>query len=125
MSFSDTGNPNKQGCQFEGDKGWVHVNRGGIWAEPASLLKVKIKPDEVNLHESANHHADFIKSVRTRSDPVSEVEAGHKASCLGLITDIAARVKRKIKWDPGKEVFVDDLEANRFLSRPMRSPWHL
>ncbi|MHC4544511.1 MAG: Gfo/Idh/MocA family protein [Planctomycetota bacterium] len=125
MSFSDTGNPNKQGCRFEGDKGWVHVNRAGIWAEPASLLKVKIKPDEVNLYESANHHADFIKSVRTRSDPVSPVEAGHKASCLGLITDIAARVKRKVKWDPGKEEFSDDLEANRFLSRPMRSPWHL
>jgi predicted dehydrogenase len=125
MSFSDTGNPNKQGCQFEGDKGWVHVNRAGISAEPASLLQVKIKPDEVNLHESNNHHADFIKSVRTRSDPVSPVESGHKASYLGLITDIAARVKRKIKWEPGKEVFVDDLEANRFLSRPMRSPWRL
>ncbi|MBW8041481.1 MAG: Gfo/Idh/MocA family oxidoreductase [Planctomycetes bacterium] len=125
MSFSNTGNPNKQGCQFEGDKGWVHVNRGGIWAEPVSLLKVKIKPDEVNLHESVNHHADFIKSVRSRRDPVSPVESGHKASYLGLITDIAARVKRKIKWDPGKEVFLNDLEANRFLSRPMRSPWHL
>jgi predicted dehydrogenase len=125
MSFSDTGNPNKQGCQFEGDKGWVHVNRGGIWAEPASLLQVKIKPDEVHLHESANHHADFLNSVRTRSDPVSPVEAGHKASYLGLITDIAGRAKRKLKWDPVKEKFIGDEEANRMLSRPMRSPWHL
>ncbi len=124
MSFSDTGNPNKQGCRFEGDKGWVHVNRGGIWAEPASLLEVKIKPDEINLYESSDHLSDFIKCVQTRSDPVSPVESGHKASCLGLITDIAARVKRKIKWDPGQERFVDD-EANRMLSRPMRSPWRL
>ncbi|HUS71452.1 MAG TPA: Gfo/Idh/MocA family oxidoreductase [Sedimentisphaerales bacterium] len=125
MSFSDTGNPNKQGCQFEGDKGWVHVNRAGIRAEPASLLKVKIKPDEIHLHESNNHHADFLNCVRTRSDPVSPVEAGHKASNLGLITDIAARVNRRLKWDPKKEVFVNDSEADRFLSRPMRSPWHL
>ncbi|MHC4642456.1 MAG: Gfo/Idh/MocA family protein [Planctomycetota bacterium] len=125
MSFSDTGNPNKQGCQFEGDKGWVHVNRGGIWAEPASLLGVKIKPNEVHLHESANHHADFLNCVRTRSDPVSPVEAGHKASYLGLITDIAGRVKRKLKWDPVKERFIGDEEANQMLSRPMRSPWHL
>jgi predicted dehydrogenase len=125
MSFSDTGHPNKQGCQFEGDKGWVHVNRGGIWAEPASLLEVKIKPDEVHLHESNNHHADFLKCVRDRSDPVSPVEAGHKASYLGMITDIAGRLKRGLKWDSVKEQFVGDDEANRMLSRPMRSPWHL
>ena len=125
MSFSDTGNPNKQGCRFEGDKGWVHVNRAGIWAEPVSLLQEKIKPDEINLYESNDHLSDFIKCVRTRSDPVSPVESGHKASYLGLITDIATRVKRKIKWDPGKQVFVNDLEANRMLSRPMRSPWRL
>jgi len=103
----------------------VHVNRAGIRAEPASLLKVKIKPDEIHLHESNNHHADFLNCVRTRSDPVSPVEAGHKASNLGLITDIAARVNRRLKWDPKKEVFVNDSEADRFLSRPMRSPWHL
>jgi predicted dehydrogenase len=125
MSFTDTGNPNKQGCQFEGDKGWVHVNRGGIWAEPASLLKVKIKPDEIHLYESDNHHADFLNCVRTRSDPVSPVEAGHKASYLGLITDIAGRLNRKLKWDPTAERFIGDDEANRMLSRPMRSPWHL
>lgn len=125
MSFSDTGNPNKQGCRFEGDKGWVHVNRSGIWAEPTSLLQVKIKPDEINLYESNNHLSDFVKCVRTRSDPVSPVESGHKASYLGLITDIGARVKRKIKWDPGNERFVGDDEANRMLSRPMRSPWRL
>jgi len=125
MSFTDTGNPNKQGCRFEGDKGWVHVNRGGIWAEPASLLQVKIKPDEINLYESDNHHADFLNCVQTRSDPVSPVEAGHKASYLGLITDIAGRLNRKLKWDPAAEQFIGDDEANRMLSRPMRSPWHL
>jgi len=125
MSFTDTGNPNKQGCRFEGDKGWVHVNRGGIWAEPASLLQVKIKTNEVHLYESDNHHADFLNCVRTRSDPVSPVEAGHKASYLGLITDIAGRLSRKLKWDPTAEEFIGDDEANRMLSRPMRSPWHL
>jgi predicted dehydrogenase len=125
MTFTDTGNPNKQGCRFEGDKGWVHVNRGGIWAEPASLLQVNIKPDELHLHESKDHHRDFLNSVRTRRDPVSPVEAGNQASYLGMIAEIAARLKRKLKWDPAKEQFIGDDEANRLLSRPMRSPWHL
>jgi predicted dehydrogenase len=125
MTYTDTGNPNKQGCQFEGDKGWVHVNRGGIWAEPASLLQVKIEPGETHLYESGSHHADFLRCVRTRRDPVSPVEAGHKASYLGLIPEIAVRLNRKLKWDPAAERFVDDREANHLLARPMRSPWHL
>ena len=125
MSFSDTGNPNKQGCQFEGDKGWVHVNRSGIWAEPASLLKVTIKPNEISLGDSTSHHANFLKAVQTRSDPISPVEAGHKASYLGLIPEIACRLGTKLKWDAAKEQFVDDRRANQMLARPMRSPWHL
>jgi len=125
MTFTDTGNPNKQGCRFEGEKGWVHVNRRGIWAEPASLLKIKIKPNETHLGDSNNHHANFINSVRTRHDPIAPVEAGHKASYLGLICEIACRLERKLRWDPAKGEFVDDPEANQLLARPMRSPWHL
>jgi len=125
MTYSDTGNPHKQGCQFEGDKGWVHVNRKGIWAEPASLLKVRIKPNETSLGDSTSHHADFLKGVQTRRDPIAPVEAGHKASYLGLVPEIACRLQRKLRWDAATEQFVDDREANQMLSRPMRSPWHL
>jgi predicted dehydrogenase len=125
MTHSNTDNPNKQGCRFEGDKGWVHVNRSGIWAEPESLLKVKIKPNETSLGDSTSHHADFIKSVQTRRDPIAPVEAGHKASYLGLVPEIACRLGAKLKWDAAKEEFIDGREANQMLTRPMRSPWHL
>ncbi|MHC4555758.1 MAG: Gfo/Idh/MocA family protein [Planctomycetota bacterium] len=125
MTHTDTGNPNKQGCRFEGDKGWVHVNRGGIWAEPKSLLQVQIKPNEIKLGQSGSHHADFLNCVRTRKDPIAPVEAGHKASWLGLVPEIACRFKRKLKWDSANEKFVNNPEANNMLTRPMRSPWRL
>jgi hypothetical protein len=32
---------------------------------------------------------------------------------------------RKLRWDPQAERFVNDPEADRHLSRSMRSPWHL
>jgi len=125
MTHTDTDNPNKQGCQFEGDKGWIHVNRKGIWAEPASLLNVSIKPNEKHLGDSTSHHANFIDCVRNRRDPISPVEAGHKASYLGLVPEIACRLGRVLKWDSAKEQFIDDRRANQMLTRPMRSPWHL
>jgi len=113
------------GCTFYGDKGWVHVDRPGIWAEPQSLLKVQLKSSDNRLYESNDHRADFLRCVKTRKDPVSPVEAGHKASSLGMIAETSVRLKRKLKWDPAKESFVGDEEANNLLTRPMRSPWHL
>ena len=125
MTLTDHWGANKSGCRFEGDDGWVYVDRPGIWAEPESLLSVKLKAGDMHLHESNSHHRDFIESVRTRKDPVSTVEAGHKASYLGMIADVSARLERTLKWDPDEERFTDDPEANRMLSRPMRTPWHL
>ena len=127
MSYSDTGNPHKQGCVFRGDKGWVHVNRQGIWAEPASLLKVKIKPYETRLDTGAqgNHYENFIQCVRSRKDPIAPVEAGHQASYLGMIAEISIKLGQKLKWDPKAETFIGNSQANQLLSMPMRSPWHL
>ncbi|HEC03841.1 MAG TPA: Gfo/Idh/MocA family oxidoreductase [Phycisphaerales bacterium] len=125
MTHTNTDNPNKQGCQFEGDKGWVHVNRKGISAQPESLLKVKLKPSDISLGDSTSHHANFLECVRSRRDPISPVEAGYTASNLGLLPEIACRLKRKLTWDPAREKFVDDRQANQMLTRPIRSPWTL
>jgi predicted dehydrogenase len=127
MTYSDTGNPNKQGTVFRGDEGWVHVNRKGIWAEPESLLKLTLKSDDVHLDTGAvgSHYNNFIQCVRSRQDPIAPVEAGHQASYLGMIAEISIKLGRKLRWDPNTETFVEDNQANRLLSAPMRSPWHL
>jgi len=125
LNFTHNGK-NPQGCRFIGDKGWVHVNRGGIKADPPSLLKLRLKPDDEHLYVSrGGHHGNFIECIRTRRDPVAPVEAGHRATVLTIISDIATRVGRKLTWDWKTERFVDDDGANRFLRRPMRSPWTL
>jgi predicted dehydrogenase len=123
MRFTDTGNPLPQGTRFIGDEGWVHVNRAGIQAEPASLLDVRIPPEKPSLQESNNHYADFLDSVRARRDPVAPVEAGHVASYLGMIAEAAGRLESELRWDPAAEEFPGNADANRLLSRPMRSPW--
>jgi predicted dehydrogenase len=123
MSYTDTGNPLPQGTRFVGDEGWVHVNRQGIQAAPASLLDIRFGRDHRGVYESTNHYADFLDCVRRRRDPVAPVEDGHVASYLGLIAEAAGRLQRELKWDPAAEQFVGDTEANRLLARPMRGPW--
>jgi predicted dehydrogenase len=127
MTYSDTGNPNQQGCIFRGDKGWVHVDRPRILAEPESLLNVELKSDELSLSAGANgsHYNNFIECVRSRKDPIAPVEAGVQASYLGMIAELSIKLGRPLRWDPKTETFPGDAEANRLLSAPMRSPWKL
>ena len=124
LLFSDTGHPYQQGTRFRGKEGWVHVNRSGIWADPPSLLGVRLGGGDVRLQESSHHQADFFAAVRSRRDPVAPVEAGHVASTLGLVAEIAARLSRPLRWDWRTERF-EDPEANRLLARTLRAPWRL
>jgi len=124
LSFTDNAR-NPQGCRFIGEKGWVHVSRAGIWAEPASLLSVALAPGDERLYESRDHHANWIECMRSRKDPVAPVEAGHAATALTIVCDIATRLGRKLVWNWPTETFENDPAADRMLSRSMRSPWRL
>ena len=126
MRFTD---PAKQqtGCRFIGDKGWVHADREGqrIWAEPESLLTVPMKDSDARLPVSQHHQENFLAAVRSREDPLSNVDATLVATNLGLVADIAARLGQKLKWDPKTEAFVSHDEANKMLTRPMHNGWKL
>jgi hypothetical protein len=124
LRFADDAHQ-RHGCRFVGDRGSVLVDRSGIWAEPASLLGVTLRPEDEHLYDSKNHLDDFLQCLRTRRDPVSPVESGHAATTLTIVADIATRTGRKLVWDWRQERFVNDDGANRFLRRPMRSPWHV
>jgi myo-inositol 2-dehydrogenase/D-chiro-inositol 1-dehydrogenase len=113
------------GCRFIGTEGWVHVTRGAISAEPASLLSKPIDSAAVGIAVSDDHYVNFLECVRTGREPVSTLDSGHRATVLGNVADIAVRLGRPLKWDPKAERFADDDEANRKLSQPMRSPWTL
>lgn len=114
-----------QGVRFEGSDGWVFVSRRKIDAHPKSLLTSVIGPDEIQLYKSDDHKQNFLDCVRTRSRTVAPVEVAHRSIMIGHLGVIALKLGRKVKWDPGKERFINDPEADRLLSRPMRSPWHL
>jgi hypothetical protein len=115
----------KQGIRFEGAEGWVFVNRSEIDAQPKSLLESMIQPNEKHLYESSNHQRNFLDCIKTRQETICPVEVAHRSTTICHVSQIAMVLERKLRWDPAGERFIDDSEANRMLSKAMRSPWHL
>ncbi len=115
----------KMGVRFEGSEGWVYVNRGEIDSEPKSLLREKIKPHEIHLYNSRDHHQNFLDCVRTRRRTVAPAEVAHHSIMVAHLGLAAIKLGRKLEWDNATERFVNDPQADRLLSRAMRSPWHL
>ena len=113
------------GTRFEGTEGWIYVNRGKLEAEPKSLVTSVIGPDEKRLYESRDHKRNFLDCVRSRKDPICTAEIGHRSSTVCHLGNIAMLLDRPLKWDPQKEQFIGDDEANRMTWRPARAPWRL
>jgi predicted dehydrogenase len=114
------------GVRFVGDAGWVFVSRGRIDAEPKSILRSQIGPDEVHLYQvRRGHKGNFLHCVRTREETVAPIENAHRSLTIAHLGNIAMLLERKVHWDPDRERFVDDPEADRMLTRAMRDPWHL
>jgi predicted dehydrogenase len=68
---------------------------------------------------------DFVHCVKTRERPFRDIAIAHRTASHCHIGNIAYWLKRPLRWDPEKEGFVGDAEANRWLDRPMRAPWNL
>jgi hypothetical protein len=116
---------NRHGVQFFGTEGWVGTRGNWIEAKPESLLQVKLRPTEQHLYASQNHEANFLECVKTRAQTITPIEVAHRSTSVCLIGGIALKLDRKLAWDPAKERFVNDAQANSLLSYTMRSPWTL
>ncbi len=116
-------NGHGHGVMFLGTEGWVHVDREKMDAEPKSLLKATIGPNETQLFKSNNHHVNFIDAVKGRTKPAAPIDVAVRSDAMCCLQQIAIKLKRKLRWDPAREVFSGDDEANRLLDRPMRGPW--
>jgi predicted dehydrogenase len=115
----------KRGVTFEGSEGAVWANRGIHDAWPKSLLQEYIGPDEIHLYRSDHHIKNFIDCVLSRREPVAPAEVGHRSISIAHLGNIAMTLGRDLQWNPEREQFIGDAEADRMLSRPQRSPWHL
>lgn len=110
-------------CHFIGSEGEVKVARGKLELTPNSLNNKTFEPGEAGVYVSTNHYQDFLDAIKSRKKPICDVEVGHRTASMCTIGNISYRLRRSLKWDPSKESFVKDKEANKLLSRPMKKEW--
>lgn len=131
----------RQGVMFEGTDGHIFVNRGTIAGKPVDDLKDNPLPPEkfqLYAHDNRsrpqragkldaiiNHMGNFFDCVQSRNTPLSDVASQHRTVSACHLGNISIRLRRKLRWDPDKELFVGDDEANRWLSRPQRKGYEI
>jgi len=126
------------GIKWYGTKGWIFVTRDEtvtasdpgakekpqpLVASDPKILESVIGPNEIHLYKSEDQHGNWLDCVRSRQQPIAPVEIGHRACSTCLLHHIAMKAKRKLYWDPEKERFKNDDDANAMLSRPQRAPY--
>jgi len=111
------------GALFEGESGQILVDRGKYETTPKGLDEASLKDAGVRLYQSDDHMANWAQCIRSRERPVADVETGHRSATMCHLGNIARWTGRKLRWDPEKESFVDDADANAYLERPMRAPY--
>lgn len=116
------------GMRFDGPEGWVSVADGYSRPEvsPPSLLADfdKIVSDYiVRTQRPMSHVRDFFNCIKSRRPTVANPEVMHRSMSTVHAANICMWLKRNVKYDPVKEEFIGDEEANRLRSRAMRAPY--
>jgi myo-inositol 2-dehydrogenase/D-chiro-inositol 1-dehydrogenase len=128
----------QNGVKFIGAEGWIFVSRGSakatasdpitgnsqaLAASSPRILQAKIGPDEIHLHSSEDHHLDWLRSIQTSQPAATTPEQAHRSTSACEIAWIAMKLGRKLRWDPAREEFIGDSQANAMRSRPQRAPY--
>jgi predicted dehydrogenase len=114
-----------KGIKFFGTDGWVEVSRGYLKTFPEELKDTPTQPGEVHLYESKNHRGNLLDCIKSRKKTICDVEIGCRSVTVCHLGNLAYWLKRPLKWNPDKEEFINDPEANRWLDRPKRGEWKL
>jgi predicted dehydrogenase len=108
------------GLKAVGTKGWITRSA----SEPASVLRSRIGASEIQLRRAVGGHmGDWFDCIRTRQQPTAPARAGHRAATMAHLANICLDLGRPLKYDPVKEEFPGDAQANRKLGRLWRAPW--
>ena len=124
------------GAVFVCENGKIEINRNKFTSNPTDIAVELLKKvdaaeeeqkwsDKTARWQAKWHMENWIDCIRTRQKPAADVEIGHRSISVCHLVAITRSLKRRLQWDPVKELFVGDDEANGLLSRPRRKGYEL
>lgn len=131
----------RNGILFEGTEGRIFVNRGTVSGKPVEdLATTPFARDQFRLYDFdnttrperagkldaiKNHMGNFYDCVLARKTPIADVVSQHRSVSTCHLANISMRLGRSLEWNPADEQFVQDGEANRWLTRERRKGFEL
>ncbi|WP_205880881.1 Gfo/Idh/MocA family protein [Limisphaera ngatamarikiensis] len=109
------------GAIFITDRGRFRVDRGRVESDPEEYAIELLKRRPRGFDD--DHLKNWLDCIKTRQRPNADVEIGHRSATVCHLGNIARWVGRRLRWDPVREIFPDDPEANQYLERERRKPW--
>jgi predicted dehydrogenase len=131
----------QNGIKFEGTKGWIFCTRGSavtasdptpsnpgklkaLDASDPKILDAVIGANEIHLYNSPEQHRNWLDCIKNKKPNISPIEVAHRSCSACLVGHAAMKFAgQKLYFDPVKEHFKDNAEANKLLSRPQRYPY--
>lgn len=116
---------------FHGQRGTALMRRNEFRTDPPELAVDAPDPkeqDEIWRGQSVvarPHIQNWLDCIKTRRTPNAPVKNGHRSVSVCHLANIARELGRKLRWDPDKEIFPGDDEANALLDRPRRKGFEL
>jgi predicted dehydrogenase len=111
------------GAEFYGTKGQMYLSRRGkleIIDDRNQPVPNSVKPERQN---DQAHVQNFCDAIRTGAKLNADALIGHLSTTLCHLGNIATRLGRSLTFDPQKEQFIGDGEANGLVRRPYRDHW--
>lgn len=117
----------KGGAIFRCEKGSLEINRNNLKANPQSLIDdaPEADPPEGPTWIARPHIENFFDCMASRNRPNADVEIGHRSVSVCHLVNITRILNRPLRWDPAKELFIGDDEANTYVDRPRRKGYEL
>ena len=117
----------RMGGIFTGEHGKIEINRNRLASNPPELIQDAPPAADKSEYASVSHEhiRNWVECMRTREKTVAPATIGHRSTIVCHLINICRELGRKLRWDPVKEEFVGDDEANRLRSRSRREGYEL
>nr|WP_299070440.1 Gfo/Idh/MocA family oxidoreductase [uncultured Allomuricauda sp.] len=106
--------------RFIGSEGTLDVSRSFIETTPKNILMPNGDDPKGLFNEQGNHYQNWLDAIKSRKQPICDVETGHRSASICHIANIAYELNRPLQWNPHKEKFIGDSEANKMRKRKKR-----